>query len=175
MLRLRTFGGLALEDEVGPRTGAAAQRRRLALLAILPAGGPAATSRDRITLLLRSDGDADHAPQALAQLVGPEALSPREVVRVFEEETGRRFDLQFVPDTVLAAQRDAATDSLQQAFAALMLAYAAGDPIPTEPVRRRSAVRLMAVRDYARQTAETYPAQAAIARDRGSQPTRADA
>ena len=111
--------------------------------------------------------DDPAAAGATLELGGPEALSPREVVRIFEEETGRRFDLQFVPETALAAQRDAATDSLQQAFAALMLAYAAGDPIPTEPVLRRYAVRLTAVRDYARRAAAAYPAPpaAAVGRD----------
>jgi DNA-binding SARP family transcriptional activator len=69
MLRLRTFGGLALEDETGPRTGAVAQRRRLVLLAILATAGTGGVSRDRIALLLWSESDADRARHALAQLV----------------------------------------------------------------------------------------------------------
>jgi hypothetical protein len=39
VLRLKTFGGLWLEGFEGPPTGAAAQRRRLVLLASLAAAG----------------------------------------------------------------------------------------------------------------------------------------
>jgi hypothetical protein len=110
--------------------------------------------------------DDPGAAGATLELGGPEALSPREVVRIVEEETGRRFDAQFVPAAALAAQRDAATDSLQQAFAALMLSYAEGDAIAaiaSEPVLRRHPVRLTTVRDYARRTAAAYPVPPAAA------------
>ena len=35
MLRLRTFGGLTIEDENGPQAGAIARKRSLALLALV--------------------------------------------------------------------------------------------------------------------------------------------
>jgi NADH dehydrogenase len=107
--------------------------------------------------------DDPGAAGATLELGGPEALSPREVVRIFEEETGRRFDVQFVPAAALVAQRDAATDSLQQAFAALMLSYAEGDAIDSGPVLERYPVRLTTVRDFARRTAAAYPAPPAAA------------
>ena len=72
-----------------------------------------------------------------------------EAVHVFEEISGRPFELQHVPENALVAQRDAATDSLQQAFAALMLALAKGDAIPMSETLARFPVRLTSVRDYA--------------------------
>lgn len=57
MLRLRTFGGLTLEQDGTPCTGAATQRRRLALLALLAAGPEIGTSRDRLAAFLWPDAD----------------------------------------------------------------------------------------------------------------------
>lgn len=90
------------------------------------------------------------ARNATLELGGPEALSPREAVRIFEEAGGRKFELQEVPEEALRAQYAAATDSLQKSFTALMLGVAAGDPIPMEETLRTFPVRLRSVRDYAR-------------------------
>jgi serine/threonine-protein kinase len=69
MLRLRTFGTLTLEGPEGPLTGAATQRRRLALLALLVSAGASGTSRDKVVACLWPESDADHARHALAQLL----------------------------------------------------------------------------------------------------------
>src|SRR6266699_1278775 len=65
--RLRTFGGLSLTGESGPVTGAATQRRKLALLAVLATGGERGVSRDRLLALFWSESDAEHARHALTQ------------------------------------------------------------------------------------------------------------
>src|SRR5881396_3404471 len=65
--RLRTFGGLSLTGESGPVTGAATQRRKLALLAVLATGGERGVSRDRLLTLFWSESDAEHARHALTQ------------------------------------------------------------------------------------------------------------
>lgn len=69
-------------------------------------------------------------------LGGPEALSPLQVVHIFEEASGRKFAVNHVPEEALEAQRAAATDSMQEAFAALMLSYAQGCVIDMEPALR---------------------------------------
>jgi uncharacterized protein YbjT (DUF2867 family) len=69
-------------------------------------------------------------------LGGPEALSPLQVVQIFEEICGRKFKVTHVPEEVLLAQRAAATDSMQEAFATLMLSYAQGSVIDMEPALR---------------------------------------
>ena len=84
------------------------------------------------------------------ELGGPEALSPLEVVRIFEEIGGRRFELQHVPEEALRAQAAGATDPMERAFATLMLGYASGDEIPMDETIRRYPLTLTSVRDYAR-------------------------
>ena len=84
------------------------------------------------------------------ELGGPNAVSPLEAVRIFEELAGAPFEVQFVPEDALRAQFAAATDSLQKSFAGLRLDYARGDEIPMEETLRKIPVRLTSVRDYAR-------------------------
>jgi non-specific serine/threonine protein kinase len=69
VLRLKTFGGLSLEGEHGPLTGAAAQRRRLALLAVLAAAGSRGITRDKLVGLLWPEVDESRARAALSQSV----------------------------------------------------------------------------------------------------------
>jgi uncharacterized protein YbjT (DUF2867 family) len=97
--------------------------------------------------------DNPAARHSVIRLGGPDALSPLQVVEIFEEKTGRRFTVNHVPEAALEAQKAAATDSLQEAFAALMLYYAHGEVIDMEPASRVFAGRtpnLHRVRDYAR-------------------------
>lgn len=93
--------------------------------------------------------DDPAAANTVLELGGPEALSPREVVRVFEEESGRTFRVQEVPEEAIASQP--AGDSFQRAFSMLMLCYARGDEIPMADTLKRYPVDLTPVRAYARQ------------------------
>ncbi len=69
MLRLHTFGGLWMDaSDPGSPLGVG-PRRRLALLAILAAGGPRGVSRDRLLLLLWPDSTEANARHALSQLL----------------------------------------------------------------------------------------------------------
>ena len=81
---------------------------------------------------------------------GPEALSPLEVVARFERIGGRPFQLEHIPEPVLRAQFQGATDSMQKSFAALMLACVQGDAIDMAPVVKTFGIRLSSVDDYAR-------------------------
>jgi uncharacterized protein YbjT (DUF2867 family) len=90
------------------------------------------------------------------QLGGPDALSPLEIVRIFEEETHQRFTVEHVREEDLSAQKAAATDSLSASFAGLMLSLARGDTIDTTECRTlfpSIAVGLTSVRDYAKRSA----------------------
>lgn len=66
MLRLRTFGTAALEGDDGPVGGAATQRKRLALLALLAVAGDAGMSRDKLVAYLWPERD-ERARHLLAQ------------------------------------------------------------------------------------------------------------
>jgi len=87
------------------------------------------------------------APNAIVKLGGPEALSPLEAVRLAEQVVGKPIEVQHVPEEALRAQHSAATDSLQQSFAGLMLYYADGDVIEmsetlrTFPIESLKSVR----------------------------------
>lgn len=52
---------------------------------------------------------------------GPEALSQLEIVRRFEEASGKKLTIDRVPAEALRAQFDGSTDSLERSFAALMI------------------------------------------------------
>ena len=90
----------------------------------------------------------DSALNSIIDLGGPEALSPLEVVKLFEEQKGKKFQLQFVPEEALRAQKDSADDSLQKSFAALMLTYAGGAIVPMEETLKNFPLKLMSVKDY---------------------------
>jgi uncharacterized protein YbjT (DUF2867 family) len=81
---------------------------------------------------------------------GPENLTPRDVVRIFEEVSGRAFAIETVPEHVLLSQKQSATDPLSETFAALMLDYAAGCVMDVGETLRLFPLRLTSVREYAR-------------------------
>ena len=66
MFSLRLFGGVSLASDTAPLTGAAAQRRRLALLALLGAAPGGRLSRDKIISLLWPESETAKARHLLA-------------------------------------------------------------------------------------------------------------
>ena len=93
--------------------------------------------------------DNPAAQNAMLELGGPEALSPLAAVKIFEDVSGKQFELSYVPVTALQAQQAAATDSLQQSFSALMLSIAAGDSIEMRDVLQQFPIQLTSVKGYA--------------------------
>jgi len=81
---------------------------------------------------------------------GPEALTPLEVVALFERLSGKRFSREHVPEVALRAQLEAAQDSMQKSFAGLMLGCVNGDAMNMAPVMQTFGVRPTRVEDYAR-------------------------
>jgi uncharacterized protein YbjT (DUF2867 family) len=84
------------------------------------------------------------------ELGGPAALSPLEVVNIFEVSQGKKFELQFVPEEALRAQKNAAQDPLSESFAALMLGFAAGSEIDMKNTLSILPMQLTSVNDYAK-------------------------
>jgi len=98
--------------------------------------------------------DNPQATNAVIKLGGPDALSPLEVVRLAEQAVGKTVGVQHVAEEALRAQHHAATDSLQQSFAGLMLYYAHGDAIDMADALRALPVRrLKSVREHFQATA----------------------
>ena len=95
------------------------------------------------------------AGRSVLEVGGPEPLSPLEVVKIFEEESGRRFELETISEAKLREQFDSANDPLEKSFAGLMLQYAQGDAIAMEGLLESIPVRLTSVREYARTVLES--------------------
>lgn len=86
---------------------------------------------------------------ATFDLGGPEALTPLETVKVFEQIGGKPFEVQHVPEEALAQQQQEATDPMQQSFTGLMRWVAHGDPIDMKPTLEAIPVELTSVKQYA--------------------------
>jgi uncharacterized protein YbjT (DUF2867 family) len=89
------------------------------------------------------------ARNATLELGGPEALSQLQVVKIFEESSGQRFEVEHVPEEALADQQKASTDLMEQSFAGLMQWYARGDAVDMEDTLKVFPIQLTSVRDYA--------------------------
>ncbi|MBX2997465.1 MAG: SDR family oxidoreductase [Caldilineaceae bacterium] len=96
--------------------------------------------------------DNPAARNAIIELGGPEALTPLQVVEIFERIGGRKFELQFAPAEALTAQWKAATDPMQQSFSAIMLGYAGGDPIDMGKTLKAFPMQMTTVAEYAERT-----------------------
>ena len=92
--------------------------------------------------------DNPAAENATIPLGGPEALSPLDVVALFQKQTGKPFNIQLVPVEALKAQYASAADSMGKSFAALMLAYADGNEINMEQAIKEFQLSLITVEDY---------------------------
>lgn len=90
----------------------------------------------------------------IIELGGPAALSPLEVVKIFEANTGKNFELQVVPETALKAQKEAAPDPLSESFAALMSGVAVGSEIDMKKTLHDFSIQLTSVNDYAKKGSE---------------------
>ena len=94
--------------------------------------------------------DNPAAENAVIELGGPEALSPLEVVKIFEDLQGKVFKIRHVSEQQLRAQKEEVTDSLQESFAGLMLACAQGSVVDMREVLEQFSVQLRSVKEYAR-------------------------
>jgi uncharacterized protein YbjT (DUF2867 family) len=95
------------------------------------------------------------ASRSVLEVGGPEALTPLEVVKIFEEESGRRFDTEAVPETELQKQFGSANDSLEKSFAGIMLKYARGGVVNMAELLKSIPTRLTSVREYAREVLQS--------------------
>jgi uncharacterized protein YbjT (DUF2867 family) len=90
-----------------------------------------------------------HARNAAIELGGSEKLSQVDAVKIFEDISKKKFDVQYVPVEALQSQLDTATDLMEKSFAGLMLCIANGDPINMEDTLAKFPIKLKSVREYA--------------------------
>jgi NADH dehydrogenase len=83
-------------------------------------------------------------------VAGLDAITPLEVVRIFEEEGGRKFEVEHVGEEALASMAQGASDPLQKSFALFLHEYARGYAIDMSELQAQLPVRWVSVREYAR-------------------------
>ncbi len=93
--------------------------------------------------------DNPAAKKQIMPLGGPAALSQLEVVEIFETTKGKKFELQFVPEEAIKAQRDGAPDPLSESFATLTLGVVNGSEIDMNSILDDFSIQLTSVSDYA--------------------------
>jgi uncharacterized protein YbjT (DUF2867 family) len=88
-------------------------------------------------------------PRDVVQIGGPESISQLGVVAIFARTLGRSISLEHVPIDALELQHQS-SDPLQKTFAALMIAYALGDPVAkARQTAHKYGVQLTTVENYA--------------------------
>lgn len=97
-----------------------------------------------VAALVRPD-----ARNAVLELGGPQTLTPKEAVRIFEEVSGAPFQVDHVPEAVLEEQLRAA-DPRARSLAGLSLDFAHGDAVDGERARAVLGAPETTVRAYAR-------------------------
>jgi len=88
------------------------------------------------------------ARNAVLELGGPEEVSLHKVVKLFEEQGGKAFEVSHVPAEALKAQLEGASEPMQKSFAGLMYCFAVGDPIDMKTTLQAFPVKLTTVQDY---------------------------
>jgi uncharacterized protein YbjT (DUF2867 family) len=104
---------------------------------------------DDVAKLVAACIESPDAENAVIEFGGPEPVTQHQVVAVFEEVSGRPFEVQHVPEEGLVAQWEGAEDPLGRSMAAIMLDYARGDVIEMDGVRANFPAPVTSIRDYA--------------------------
>jgi uncharacterized protein YbjT (DUF2867 family) len=97
-------------------------------------------------------------PAALNAVIpfgGPEPLSQRDAVKLFEEEFGKPFSVTEIPEQALEAQWKGTENPLEKAFAGLMLGIARGADMGMEPPFEKFPMQLTTPRDFVRRMTKT--------------------
>jgi len=84
---------------------------------------------------------------------GPDEVSQRDAVRLFEEAYGKTFTVIEVPEELLESQRSAAENPWDETFAALMLGVARGLGSGMNPPFEKFPMRMTSPREYVRRMA----------------------
>lgn len=90
------------------------------------------------------------ASNATIVLGGPEAISPRKAVRVFESVTQKPFTTTTMTVEQLEKNLAGATDQMEKSFTGLMLGYARATSIDMSAVLKALPVKLTSVNEYAK-------------------------
>ena len=165
---LKTFGELSLITDGGPAAGAASQRRRLCLLAVLAEAGERGTTREKLLGMLWPEGGEVRSRAALAQALyalrrdlGSEA--------VIEGTAALRLNDALLPSDVAQFRAAFAEGRFQAAAELYQGPFLDGVYLPASPSferwteETRAALAVMAASAF-----EKAAAQATAAQDHGT-------
>ena len=93
------------------------------------------------------------AQNATIDVGGPEEISQREAVRIFEEAYGKKFSVIEIPEAALEAQWSSAQNPFDRTFAGLMLGVARGFVSGLKPPFDAFPMRMTSPREYVRSMA----------------------
>ena len=93
------------------------------------------------------------AHHAVIPVGGPEAISQRDAVKVFEESYRRKFSIVEIPEATLEAQWSAAENPFDKTFAGLMLGMARGFDSEAQPPFADFPMQMTSARDFIRNLA----------------------
>jgi uncharacterized protein YbjT (DUF2867 family) len=102
-----------------------------------------------VAALAIAAAESSEAENRSIEVGGPEALSHHDVIRIFEERSGRKFEVEHVPEEALEAMKANAKSPVEETFAGLMLFVGRGDEIDMRPTLARYPIRMTTVREYA--------------------------
>ncbi len=93
------------------------------------------------------------ASKATIPFGGPEEISQRDAVGIFEKTFGKKFSVTEVPEEALEAQWRAAQNPFEKSFAALMLGAARGFDTGMQPPFEQFPMKMTSPREYVRRLA----------------------
>ena len=102
-----------------------------------------------VAALAIAAAESPEAENRSIQVGGPEALSHHDVIRIFEERSGRKFEVEHVPEEALEAMKANARNPVEETFAGLMLFVGRGDAVDMRQTLAHYPVRMTTVREYA--------------------------
>ena len=94
------------------------------------------------------------AHNATIQVGGPEEISQREAVGIFEDAFGKKFTVIEVPEAALEAQWSSAQNPFDKTFAGLMLGVARGFDAGTRPPFEQFPMQMISPREFVRNLAK---------------------
>ena len=103
------------------------------------------------------------ARNAVIPVGGPDEISQREAVILFEQAFRKKFNVIEVPETTLEAQWSAAENPFDKTFAGLMLGMARGFDSGAKPPFAEFPMQMTSVRDYIKNLAGSGEKTAAAA------------
>jgi uncharacterized protein YbjT (DUF2867 family) len=93
------------------------------------------------------------AHNATIDVGGPDEISQRDAVRIFEEAYGKKFSVIEIPEAALEAQWSSAQNPFDRTFAGLMLGVARGFVSGLKPPFDAFPMRMTSPREYVRNSA----------------------